>query len=229
MMKPSRALNAQADSPLFKLAAETRNQIYELLFTIETNEYGDVELSKATAPSNALAGTCQKIYNESNAMFELAACDYPTKYNFVITVRSRENRVPISNFSSKFFYDINAFRVNWRADEHNGHNGGKPLHLTTYFRRYGDIRYKGHDLHVHVEVHDRFWTPRPGSGRRVFGVVRSSSFYAKTMMDMLYPFGCPSGGKSPSEAFASAVYKVAYPGPGEESVIWGASKAPSTA
>jgi hypothetical protein len=215
MLKPSRALNAQHGCLLFKLAAETRNQIYELVFTIETNDDGDVELSKATAPSNALTGTCQQVHNESHAMFRQMAHDYPTRHNFVVSVPSREHRISMSTFSSNFFHRLDAFRVKWRADEHNGHNGGNPLHLTTHFWRQGDPRYTS----VYVEIHDKWWTLRPESARTAHQVVRSSGFYARPMMEDCYPLGYPLGGKSPSEAFADAVYKVAYPGPGEESVI----------
>jgi hypothetical protein len=155
MINPSRALNAQNGCHLFKPAAETRNQIYELLFTIETNEDGSIEINQDTvAPSNALARTCQQIYNESHAMFKLASRDYATKYTFTVGVPNREHCIFIPAFSPNFLWGMESFRVNWRADEHNG---GKPLRLTTHFWRSGGYR-KWKGWNVCLQVHDKSWS-----------------------------------------------------------------------
>ena len=155
MIKPLRALNAQADCPLFKLAAETRNQIYELVFTIETNEDGDVELSKATAPSNALPGTCQQIYNEGRAMFESVTYGYPWKYNFTINVPDRHQRPIVPALSQRFFDSLDPFCVTWRADELNDNN---PLHLTYLLNRtHGDRDTLCSPSHwiINADAHDK--------------------------------------------------------------------------
>jgi len=224
MINPSRALDAQHDCHLFKLAAETRNQIYDLVFSFESemDEEGDIELNKSTAaPSNALTRTCQQIHNESHAMFRLKTYDYPTRYNFTIDVPNRESRPSIPPLSSPFFRRLESFHVTWRADEHDL---GKPLHLTSYFVKYFDPRYECKEWSVCVKIHDKSWTPLAQSERNVGLVIRAHRFWVKLMMDNSYPFESPLGKGSASELFASAVYKVAYPGPGVEGVIWGNTK-----
>jgi len=224
MINPLRALNAQDGCHLFKLAAETRNQIYDLVFSFESemDEEGNIELNKSTAaPSNALTRTCPQIYNESHAMFRLKTYNYPTKYNFTVNVPNRESRPSIPPLSSGFFRRLSWFRVTWRADEHNS---GKPLHLTSYSSKYEDPGYAFTEWSVRANIHDKSWTPLPQSERNVGLIVGAHCYWIKLMMDDSYPFESPLGRGSASELFASAVYKVAYPGPGEEGVIWGNTK-----
>jgi hypothetical protein len=224
MINPSKALNVQDGRYLFKLAAETRNQIYELVFSLESekDEEGNIELSRPTAaPSNALIRTCQQIYNESHAMFRLASYDYPAIHNFTISVPNRRQRLTVPALSQHFFDRLESFSVTWRADEHNN---GKPLHLTTYFsRKIKRYHFTGWD--AQVKMHDKYWTPLPQSNRNVRRITSRHCFWIKQMMGGFYPFKCPSEKKSPSEVFASAVYKVAYPGAGEEGWIWGDTSA----
>ena len=70
-VKPSKTASTQDDCPLFKLAAETRNQIYELVFAVELGEDGSRELED-TSESNALTRTCQQIYDESQKTYKRA-------------------------------------------------------------------------------------------------------------------------------------------------------------
>jgi hypothetical protein len=216
---PSRALNNQEGCRLFKLAAETRNQIYELVFTIETNEDGHVELNEASIPSNALARTCQLIHNESNAMFRAATYDYPAR-DFTINLPDRRQRPTIPALSIHFFHDLNSFRITWRADEYNK---GKPMHLTSYFERvyeeHGAVRGM-HFWKMDIEIHDKSWEPPPR--QNIGSVKHSCSLLGKEFMDWLCPPG-PSNwdDQSPSDMFATAVSHSVYFGPFMEGCIWG--------
>jgi hypothetical protein len=87
-IRPSKIANTQDDCPLFKFAAETRNQIYELVFVVELKEDGSVEFEDTTA-SNALTRTCQQIYNESRGLHREAYHDYPTHTFTMIYRRAR--------------------------------------------------------------------------------------------------------------------------------------------
>jgi hypothetical protein len=90
MISPSKVLDTQSDCILFKLAAETRNQIYDLVYATETNEDGAVELNEATmSPCKDLILTCQQIYNESRKMYKAAYRSHPTK--FTINIANRES------------------------------------------------------------------------------------------------------------------------------------------
>jgi hypothetical protein len=162
MIKPSKPANTQDDCPLFKLAAETRNQIYQLLFTkesIKTNKDGSIDLNGDTvAPSNALLRTCQQIYNESHKVYGLAYSDYPT-HTFVIDMPDRNQPVPAPAVSETFFRRIKSFRVNWRADEHNK---GQPLRFTSHFDK---IDAEPYPWRVRVELHDEYWRGEGASDR----------------------------------------------------------------
>jgi hypothetical protein len=219
MASPSTAFKAQAGCPLFKLAAETRNQIYELVFTIETNEDGHVELSKATAPSNALAGTCQQIYNESRAMFESMTYDYPWKYYFTINVPDRHQRptIPALLVSQKFFDSLDTFRITWRADELSDNN---PLHLTSFLNRMnGDRDQLCNPSHwdINLEVNVTSWKLIPRTSRqsaisRLVRIKFHSRHQAPMLMGNLYPTGRNCKGRKPSDMFASASSEIVYSG-----------------
>jgi hypothetical protein len=170
MLNPSRSLSAQNGCPLFKLAAETRNQIYDLVFSFESEKdeegYINIELSTATAPSNALTRTCQQIHNENHKMFKLATWDYPSKYSFTINVPDRHQRPTVPALSQQFFDDIHAFRITWRADELNNN---KPLHLTFYFNKaYGEHGQPCSPSYWAMDVlaTDKSWQLSPSRRRR---------------------------------------------------------------
>lgn len=157
MKPPSKAASAHDGCHLFKLAAETRNQIYELVFTIETNEDDSISLNEDTmVPSNALTGTCQQIYNESREMWRAAYHDYPTKRTFSIDVTDRK-RPYIPELGREFFVRMSSFCVIWRADEYND---GNPLLLTTSFSRLFDSGSDRGDWETHVDIHDKTWRPQ---------------------------------------------------------------------
>jgi hypothetical protein len=214
MINPSRALNVQDGCCLFKLAAETRNQIYELVFspTTEKDEEGNIELSKApAAPSNALVGTCQQIYNESHVMFRMASYDYPAIHNFTINLPDRCQRPIVPALSQHFFDRLESFSVTWRADEHNS---GKPLHLTAYISR-EKRRYRFRQWFVQVKIRGKSWEflPQSNKVRDVGTIIYSHCRWTKRTMLSLYPNMHDLKGESPSQSFVPAVYKTAYPGP----------------
>lgn len=103
MIKPSKPADAQNDCPLFKLAAETRNKIYALVFAVETKEDGSVQLDDSAIGSDALVRTCQQIYSESHRMHQLAYHDYPT-HTFTIDLPNQgEERPFIPALNNDFF------------------------------------------------------------------------------------------------------------------------------
>jgi hypothetical protein len=151
-MTPSRVKvkDAQSECPLFKLAPETRNEIYALVFAVKTQEDGSVELANFTT-DNALTRTCQQIYDESHKMYQSTSRDYPSN-TFTFDVLDRMDALAsIPHVSMHFFDQMTSFRVNWRADEHNQ---GKPLHFTTHFKKEGP---RCRCWSVRVELHDEFW------------------------------------------------------------------------
>jgi hypothetical protein len=161
--KPSKTANTQDDCPLFRLAAETRNEIYALVFTIgtaETNEDGSIDLNEHTVvPSNALLRTCQQIYNESRGLYRVAYHDYPATHTFVIDMPDRKQPVPVPAVSKAFFRRIKSFRVNWRADEHNK---GQPLRFTSHLDKVDPQPYP---WRARVELHDNYWRGKRASKR----------------------------------------------------------------
>ncbi|CAK1356838.1 hypothetical protein CB0940_11968 [Cercospora beticola] len=100
----SRALSASQNDCLVlnKLPAELRNEIYELAFTVDDDEVeidlsdfgpprspplltkGEVELSKARPPNNALLSTCHQIQSEATQLYKRASHKYWTDTHFFI-------------------------------------------------------------------------------------------------------------------------------------------------
>jgi hypothetical protein len=60
MISPSKPVDAQLDCPLFKkLPSELSDQIYLLVFTVDTNQDGTIELDQHTKPPwKSLLMTC---------------------------------------------------------------------------------------------------------------------------------------------------------------------------
>ena len=159
MINPSKIADAQGDCILFKLAAETRNQIYDLVYATETDKDGAVELNETTLPPcKDLLLTCQQIYNESHKVYGLAYSDYPT-HTFVFDMPDRNQPVPAPAVSETLFRRIKSFRVNWRADEHNK---GQPLRFTSHFDK---IDAPPYPWRVRVELHDEYWRGKEASDR----------------------------------------------------------------
>jgi hypothetical protein len=150
-IKPSKTANTQNHCPLFKLAAETRNEIYALVFAVETMEDGSIELDDTPA-SSTLTRTCQQIYNESRLMHKAAHHDYPTN-TFTLNVRDRQH-VCVPALKNAFFHRLNSVQINWRADEHNK---GEPLRFTSHFTWYINEDHSHVNaklLRSRVELHD---------------------------------------------------------------------------
>jgi hypothetical protein len=190
MINPSKTADAQDDCILFKLAAETRNQIYELVFTIKLKEDGSVELDDTIA-NNALTRTCQQIYNS-------ASHDHPSN-TFTLDVPDRKRGLSVPRLGNAFFQRMTSFRVTWRADERNK---GKPLRFTSHFHN--------KSLHksqwsVRVELHDEYWRGKEAGDK----IARVCAKVGQIVMN---------GWRG--ERFASWISHSIRPKPAEEERIW---------
>jgi hypothetical protein len=149
MIKPSKALDAQSGCNFFKLAAETRNQIYDLVYAAETNKDGAIELNETTAPPcRGLLMTCQQIYNESRKVYKAAYRDYPTK--FTIDIADRHNLPFIPALDNKLLRRMESLVVIWRPDEPKD----QPLRFTSTFEL-GKVCYNG--LEIEADANDASW------------------------------------------------------------------------
>jgi len=162
MINPSKALDAQSDCVLFKLAAETRNQIYDLVYATETNKDGAVELNEATmSPCKALILTCQQIYNESRKVYEAAYRDYPTK--FTVDIVNRKSLLPfVTTLDNELLRRMESLVVTWRADDYNK---GEPLRFTSTFK-FGEGFYGG--CEAEVVTNDTYWRGRQAANKVCF-------------------------------------------------------------
>ena len=153
LVAPSKEMNSQDHCPLFKLAAETRNGIYALVFALEKQD-GTLELENVPT-SGALTGTCQQVRNESLAMHKSAHRDYPDR-TFIIDVLSRRYaELTLPALSDAFFCRAMSFRVNWRADERNK---GNPLRITSHFNKVNPQATRCGDMwSVQIELNDEYW------------------------------------------------------------------------
>jgi hypothetical protein len=102
--------DTQDECLLFKLAAETRNEIYALVFPVGPKKDGGIELNNHSA-EDALTRTCQQIYDESQKMYKRAKRIYPT-YTFTINVVDRKeplvNALALEGFD---FLELTSFCV----------------------------------------------------------------------------------------------------------------------
>ncbi|KAK5698512.1 hypothetical protein LTR17_023604 [Elasticomyces elasticus] len=73
----------QPSCRLLSLAAELRNEIYELVFNEQSDE--PVELLKAQPPSNALLLACHTIYSKAGLIYKHAYREYWTGTAFTLT------------------------------------------------------------------------------------------------------------------------------------------------
>lgn len=76
-------VNDQHNSPLFKLAPELRNTIYNLVFSTTSNDEGTIDFDDTTPPAKALISTCQLLYQESHGIYKTAFREY-CNHEFVI-------------------------------------------------------------------------------------------------------------------------------------------------
>lgn len=79
-------LEHQEDCPLFKLAPELRNEIYDLAFSSDTEPTRPVDLLQARSPSAALLLSCREIYEEAKGLYAHAIEDYWGKQHFEIDI-----------------------------------------------------------------------------------------------------------------------------------------------
>jgi hypothetical protein len=136
-----------------KLPAELLDQIYLLVFTVETSEYGSIELNRATRPPcKALTMTCQKVRNETRAMHRAAHQSF-SDHTFTVDMSHRYITPDVPReLGTDLLTRMHLFRITWNADEHNK---GAPLRFTTHIDRHApDIK-----LSAQVELHDgdRYW------------------------------------------------------------------------
>ncbi|KAK5130528.1 hypothetical protein LTR08_001958 [Meristemomyces frigidus] len=81
----SQSVTVASDScPLLKLAAELRNDIYEMAFTSDDDDGVGVDLETAAGPSKALLLTCRQIYNEARIIHKQAHQRYWQQSLFVV-------------------------------------------------------------------------------------------------------------------------------------------------
>ena len=152
-MIPSKEVNSQDACPLFKLAVELRNEIYPLVFTVETNEEdGSIELNESTAaPSKALVMTCQVIRSETRAMYKAAYRNYP-KHTFTLAVPDCCcTYIPfVPALSNDLFVHMRTFRLEGQNDDHVVEN---PFPFTIHFDRTEPEQ----SWSARVELRDAYW------------------------------------------------------------------------
>jgi hypothetical protein len=129
MVNPSKPADTQGNCIFFKLAAETRNQIYGLVYATDTNEDEAVELNETTfSPCKDLLLTCQEVHNESRKMYQAAYRNYPIK--FTIDIASRRSLPFIPALDNRLWRRMKEPVVTWRAGERNKR---EPLRFTATF------------------------------------------------------------------------------------------------
>jgi hypothetical protein len=149
MVNPTKEADAQDACPLFKkLAPETRNQIYSLVFAAETDKEdgGSIELNRSTAPpSKNIIMTCQLIRHEAHAMYKAAYRRYP-EHLFTLDIPFCRRYGFVKSLSNEIFSRINTIRMIFQAREY-----AKDINrCTVYFARVDepqlwDIRVERHD------------------------------------------------------------------------------------
>lgn len=85
--------NEQSDSPLFRLPAEVRNQIYAYAMTSDIGSDTVVHLAKtaSSAPSKSLLTTCARIYFEVREMYSSAQREFWSSHVFAIELDLGDN------------------------------------------------------------------------------------------------------------------------------------------
>ena len=152
-MSYSTSTNPQASSLLFILPRELRDQIYNLAFTIKTNADNTIDLNTATKPpSKSLSLTCQRLHNETFALYKAAYKNWPTHtFNIDMSVRPLPADIP-RDLANDLVKRMCSFRVFWHANEYNK---GEPLRFVTSFDRDGPSQVFRTQVRVHPG--DRYW------------------------------------------------------------------------
>jgi hypothetical protein len=133
MARPSQPFNPQSNCLMFqKLPAEVLDQIYALVFTVETSEDGSIELNATTQPPyKDLTLTCQKLRNETRAMYRAAYQSFPN-HTFTVDMNIRSIRPVISRELDNFHLTrINSYRIAWSHE----HKKTGRMHFTTHMDR----------------------------------------------------------------------------------------------
>jgi hypothetical protein len=203
----SKPLDAQADCPLFgpMFPSEIRNQIYALVYTIETSEEdGSIKLDGATSPpSKALTMTCQRLHNETLAMYRVAYRNFPN-HAFTIDMMSTRTLPPTipRSLGNDILSRINSFHVTWNAAERNK---DAPLRFTTYFDR--DTPSHGFNVQLKLRDDDSYW--RVNSLSRVIQRYKYIAFDSIQNFRRVCASRPPAGdalGKVLSRAISGAVF-----------------------
>jgi len=132
MMRPSQPFNPQVNCLFQKLPAELLDEIYAMVFTVETSEDGSIELNGATKPpSKAITMTCQKVRNETRAIYKAAYQSFPN-HTFTVDMSIRIFKPAISPaLGNDILSRINSYRIEWS----NEHKKVGRLHYTTHMDR----------------------------------------------------------------------------------------------
>jgi hypothetical protein len=133
MARPSQPFNPQSNCLMFqKLPAEVLDQIYALVFTVETSEDGSIELNVTTRPPyKDLTLACQKVRNETRAMYRAAYQSFPN-HTFTVDMNIRSIRPVISRELDNFHLTrINSYRIAWSHE----HKKTGRMHFTTHMDR----------------------------------------------------------------------------------------------
>jgi len=212
MVKSTQEASAQDACPLFKLAPETRNQIYTLVFAAETNQEDNesIELIRSTAtPSKGIIMTCQLIRHEAQAMYKAVYRAYP-EHVFTLDIPCRWKYTFVPSLSNDIFSRINTIRATFKAGEHVGVMNRFTAHFT---------RVSGPRLwNIKVEMHDR--------GGRTARTVQHINRYFEAMAlkgqmaaQQYEAAGCPESDEMLSHAFSRCAFFALYVGRDEES-LW---------
>jgi hypothetical protein len=157
MISPSQPFDAQNACLLFtRLPVELRDQIYTLVFAVETSENGSIKLDGTTKlPNKALTMTCQRLHNETRAMYRAAYRSFPN-HTFTVDMKIRPLPADIPrDLGNDIVLRINSLHVFWDANEYNK---GAPLRLITSFDRDDPSQH----FRTQVKLHDgdSYWRGR---------------------------------------------------------------------
>jgi hypothetical protein len=212
MVKSTQEASAQDACPLFKLAPETRNQIYSLVFAAETKQEDDesIELVRSTAsPSKGIIMTCQLIRHEAQAMYKAVYRAYP-EHVFTLDIPCRWTGTFIPSLNNDIFSRIKIIRATFQA----GERAGVMNRFTAHFTRVNGPRL----WDIQVEMHDQ--------GGRTARTVQYINRYFEAMAlkgqmaEQQYKAArCPESDEMLSYAFSRCAFFALYVGRDEES-LW---------
>jgi hypothetical protein len=212
-MNPSKEADAQGNCPLFKLAIELRDEIYSLVFAVETNSDGDdsIELNESTAPpSKSLTTPCQAIRSESRAMYRAAYQNYPNN-TFTLIVRNRlcPEATLVPALSNDLFARIYSIRPYWQAKDHHQDT---PLRFTSHFDRVDH----NHRWMAHIELQGEYWLGKEAAGR----FISWYEFLSARAMDEFRAACSWQSGQRLSDALACAVAQSVCARAEQEYKMW---------